>query len=46
MGTASMEIPTHGLQPAQPRAEIEQPPGDQMHYLAFPLHLPEHTQEA
>ncbi|MBK9447683.1 MAG: hypothetical protein IPO00_17230 [Betaproteobacteria bacterium] len=32
--------PDSRFQPAQPRASIELPPGDQMHYLAFPLHLP------
>jgi hypothetical protein len=40
-----MEIPAHGFQPAQPRAEIDQPPGHQMYDIPFPLDLPEHAKQ-
>ena len=37
IASGSMKVPAACLQRAEPRGEVDQPPGDQMHDLAFLL---------
>ncbi len=45
-GIRSMKIPAACLQSAEPGGQVDQPPRDQVHDLAFHLQLPEDAEQA